>query len=133
MVAGSVHEVFAAWCDFESYPRFMETVRAVRLLDEERLEWTAEIGGDPVKWESVITVNIPNRRLAWRIMDGEAASGAVTTEEHEGATRLSLQFAYSEDAPWAGLGEEATRALSVRALERFKELFESAELRTPSS
>jgi len=114
---------------FAQYPRFMEMITEVRAHDGERLQWTAEIHGAVVSWESVITVNIPNRRLAWRIMEGDAASGAVTTEAHGAVTQVSLQFTYSPEAPWAGLGEDETRALSVRALERFKELFESGELR----
>jgi len=124
-IARPVPEVFSAWCDFEGYPRFMETVQEVRSEDGERLKWRADIHGQQVEWESLITVRIPNQRLAWRVLGGDSSSGAITTEAVGAHTQLTLQFGYTPEAPWGGMEETEVRDLTVRALERFKEMFES--------
>ena len=34
------------WTQFEEFPRFMEGVEEVRQLDDRRLHWVAEFGGE---------------------------------------------------------------------------------------
>jgi len=45
-VAADVHEVYAAWTAFESYPRFMETIETVTVVEDERLHWVALVEDD---------------------------------------------------------------------------------------
>ena len=117
-------EVYRAWNDFEGYPRFMERVAEVRCLDEQRQHWTAEIQGHRVEWETQITVRIPNRRIAWRVIGGDSASGAVTMDGSGPHTHLTLQFTYTAEAPWAAMEEEEIRRSVRTDLEQFKLLFE---------
>ncbi|MGE5272209.1 MAG: SRPBCC family protein [Verrucomicrobiota bacterium] len=43
------------WTQFEEFPRFMEGVKSVSQLDDTRLEWTAEIGGQEHTWPAKFT------------------------------------------------------------------------------
>ncbi len=40
-----VRTAYNQWTQFEEFPRFMEGVREVRQLDDQQLDWRAEIGG----------------------------------------------------------------------------------------
>ena len=54
-VAVPVSVAYNQWTQFEEFPRFMEGVKEVRQLDDQRLYWRAEIGGKEVEWEALIT------------------------------------------------------------------------------
>jgi uncharacterized membrane protein len=40
-----VSTAYNQWTQFESFPQFMEGVKEVRQLDNQRLHWRAEVGG----------------------------------------------------------------------------------------
>ena len=40
-----VRTAYNQWTQFEEFPRFMEGVESVRQLDDKRLHWRANIGG----------------------------------------------------------------------------------------
>src|SRR5215204_1583951 len=42
------------WTQFEDFPRFMEGVEEVRQLDDRRLHWVAEFGGERHEWDAEI-------------------------------------------------------------------------------
>ena len=42
------------WTQFEKFPRFMEGVEEVRQLDDRRLHWVAEFGGERHEWDAEI-------------------------------------------------------------------------------
>ena len=63
------------WTQFEEFPQFMEGVESVKQLDDTRLHWVAEIGGKRHEWDAEITHQEPERRVAWRSVDGKYNSG----------------------------------------------------------
>jgi uncharacterized membrane protein len=126
-IKGSASDVYSAWTDFEHFPRFMPSILEVQRLDENHLRWTAEFAGQRMQWESAISVLIPNRRVAWRVVGEESGSGATTMEEIEpGRTRLTLQMTYTPAAPWGAIDEGSMKEAIVADLARFKLLFEGA-------
>ncbi|HEV7867423.1 MAG TPA: SRPBCC family protein [Chthoniobacteraceae bacterium] len=131
-VEGPVATVFAAWSDFERFPRFMQEVREVEPLDEKHQRWTANIEGSLVQWETEVTVTIPNQRIAWRILGEDSSSGAVTMQQTGSGTELTLRFAYGATAPWAAMADEEIHASTARDLESFKNYFEG-ELQRPAT
>jgi uncharacterized membrane protein len=72
-----VQTAYAQWTQFEEFPRFMDGVERVRQLDDKRLEWTAEIGGQERTWMAEITDQTPDTRIAWRSTSGTENAGAV--------------------------------------------------------
>ena len=67
--------VYNQWTQFEEFPKFMDGVKEVRQLDDQRLHWRAEIAGVDKEWTAKITEQIPDDRIAWTSESGEYTSG----------------------------------------------------------
>src|ERR1700736_988056 len=127
-VAVPVRTAYNQWTQFEAFPQFMEGVKEVRQLDDRRLQWRAEIGGEEETWEAEIVEQIPDRKIAWRSVSGTPNAGTVLFEPlDEGHTRIMLTMDYQP----RGLTENVGSALGfddrrVKGdLERFKDVVES--------
>ena len=123
-----VNTAYNQWTQFEEFPRFMEGVKEVRQIDDAHLEWHAEVGGNDEHWQSEITSQVPDERIAWRSTTGAQNVGIVTFHPiDEGHTRVHLRIEYEPD----GLVENVGSALGVVSsrvegdLERFKEFIEA--------
>jgi uncharacterized membrane protein len=116
------------WTQFEEFPQFMEGVEKVIQLEDDRLHWAAEVGGQRREWEAKITEQRPDERVAWTSTEGAKNAGVVTFHRiDDDTTRVMLQLEFEPE----GLAEKAGDALGVlkrRAkgdLERFKEMIEA--------
>src|SRR5438067_1145801 len=87
--------VYNQWTQFEEFPRFMEGVKEVRQLDDQRLHWRADIGGKEKEWTAKIVEQIPDNRIAWRSESGEYTSGLVDFARlGTDRTRVALEISY---------------------------------------
>jgi uncharacterized membrane protein len=115
------------WTQFEEFPQFMEGVESVKQLDDTRLHWVAEIGGKRHEWDAEITHQEPDRRVAWRSVDGKYNSGQVTFKEAgPDRTIIDVEMMYDPEGLMESLGS-AMGADDRRVkgdLNRFKELIE---------
>jgi uncharacterized membrane protein len=59
-----VGTAYNQWTQFEEFPKFMKGVREVRQLDPTHLHWRAVVGGIEQEWDSEITEQIPDTRIA---------------------------------------------------------------------
>ena len=123
-----VSTAYNQWTQFESFPQFMEGVESVAQTDDTHLHWVAEVGGKRHVWDAEITEQVPDRRIAWRSVDGKGISGIVTFEAlGADRTRVDVQMSWETE----GLVESLGSALGVDSrrvkgdLDRFKELIES--------
>ena len=120
--------VYNQWTQFEEFPRFMEGVKEVRQLDDQRLHWRADIGGKEKEWTAKIMEQIPDNRIAWRSESGEYTSGVVSFQAR-GPDRTCVTLEISYDPK--GFVENAGDAIGVVSrriendLERFKEFIEN--------
>ena len=116
------------WTQFETFPEFMEGVREVTQLANSELHWTAEIAGKTKQWDAAITQQEPDRRVAWRSVDGADNAGDVQFEPvNEGCTRVKLRMVYDPEGVLENVGD-ALGVVSRRVegdLERFKKFIES--------
>jgi len=119
------------WTQFEEFPRFMEGVREVRQLDDAHLHWLAERDGREIEWESEITDQVPDRRIAWRdigaVPQGPHNSGCVSFEPLQpDKTRVLMTMEYQPHVPAsASFAAERTVAQRIEQdLVRFKQLLE---------
>src|SRR5690348_12181125 len=93
-----VREAYNQWTQFESFPRFMDGVQEVRQLDDRRLHWRAKVAGRDVEWDAEITEQIPDKRIAWRAIEGRQNAGVVDFHRlDEGRTQVSLQMEAETD------------------------------------
>ena len=116
------------WTQFETFPQFMENVKSVRQLDDRRLHWVAEIGGQTREWDAEIVEQIPDQRIAWSAVGGEPNGGIVTFQSlGDTTTKVHLRMDYEPQ----GILESAGDLLGVvdrqvkGDLERFKRFIES--------
>jgi uncharacterized membrane protein len=123
-----VTTAYNQWTQFEEFPRFMDGVESVKQIDDTHLHWVAEIGGKREEWDAEITNQEPDRKLAWRALDGHYNSGTVTFEPlGDNQTRINVVMEHETE----GLTETLGSALGADSrkvkddLERFKEFMES--------
>ncbi len=123
-----VQTAYNQWTQFEEFPNFMEGVQSVQQLDDERLHWKAEIGGQEREWDAEITEQKPHQRVAWRSTTGATNAGVVTFHHIDPqTTRVMLQMEFEP----VGVKEKLGDALGIAErrvkgdLERFKEFIES--------
>ena len=64
------YTAYAQWTHFEEFPGFMEGVREVKQLDAKRFHWKAEIAGQDKEWDTEITEQMADQRLAWTSRGG---------------------------------------------------------------
>ncbi len=72
-----VRVAYDQWTQFESFPEFMDGVKSVTQLDDQRLHWVADIAGKRTEWDAVITHQEPDREVAWSSTTGARNAGAV--------------------------------------------------------
>jgi uncharacterized membrane protein len=124
----SASTAYNQWTQFEEFPRFMEGVESVDQLDDQHLRWRAEIGGKTVEWEAEISEQIPDKRIAWRSVDGAHNAGVVTFHRlSDDRTRIMLQIDYEPEGAIERVGDWLG-VVSSRVqgdLDRFKAFIES--------
>jgi uncharacterized membrane protein len=107
-----VTTAYNQWTQFEEFPRFMEGVESVTQIDDTHLRWVAEIGGKRHEWEAEITEQEPDRRVAWRALEGHHSSGTVRFEPlGDNQTRMNVVMEHKPE----GLTESLGSALGVTA------------------
>ncbi|HEX5857809.1 MAG TPA: SRPBCC family protein [Microbacterium sp.] len=116
------------WTQFEEFPQFMSGITSVTQLDDQRLEWVAEIGGVRRQWTARILEQVPDRKVSWAATEGATNAGAVTFEDVGGGqTQVHLVLEYEPE----GLVEKIGDKLNVVEnqaegdLDRFKAFIES--------
>ena len=121
------YTAYAQWMKFEEFPQFMEGVKEVKRLDGKRFHWKAEIAGQEKEWDTEITEQAADQRLAWTSR-GSVIKGWVMTFHRlaDAKSKVILQLEYDSQ----GFAEPAGEALEVVSqriqgdLDRFKALIE---------
>jgi uncharacterized membrane protein len=128
-----VTTAYNQWTQFEEFPKFMDGVKSVTQIDDTHLRWVAEIGGKEEQWQAEITEQQPDRKIAWRALDGHYNSGTVTFESRgDNQARINVVMEHETE----GLTETLGSALGADSrkvkgdLERFKVLVESLATET---
>jgi uncharacterized membrane protein len=127
-VAVPVKTAYNQWTQFEEFPLFMDGVEKVQQLDDTRLHWVTEIGGQSREFDAQITEQTPDQRVAWRA-DGETTQAGVVTFHRisDEQTRIMLQMEFVPDGALEKIGDALgiVERRTKKDLENFKELIES--------
>jgi uncharacterized membrane protein len=122
-----VTTAYNQFTQFEEFPRFMQSVREIRQIDDTHLHWRADVAGKEEEWDSEITEQIPDKRIAWRSITGVPNAGVVTFHKITDSTsRIMMQMDYTPQS----IDEKIGDALGLVKkelrgnLQRFKELIE---------
>jgi uncharacterized membrane protein len=123
-----LHTAYNQWTQFEEFPRFMEGVTSVTQLDDTKLHWVVEFGGEREEWDAKITRQEPDRVIAWESTSGRRNAGTVTFEPlGSDRTRVNVEIEFEPEGIKESIGD-AIGVVDRRVkgdLERFKEFIES--------
>jgi uncharacterized membrane protein len=127
-VAVPVSTAYNQWTQFESFPQFMGGVDKITQIDATHNHWVTTIGGVNREFDTEITEQNPDERVAWKSTDGTSHAGVVTFHRlNDSTTRVTVQLDWEP----AGVVEKAGSVLGVddrqvkADLRRFKEFIEN--------
>ncbi|MEU6775052.1 SRPBCC family protein [Streptomyces sp. NPDC046759] len=128
-VSVPVRAVYNQWTQFEDFPQFMDGVERVEQRTDTLTHWTTKIGGVEREFDAVITEQIPDERVAWTTVAGEARQAGVVTFHHldDGTTKVMLQLDYDPDGLAETVGDKLgfVKRQVAGDLKRFKGFIES--------
>ncbi|QNB00374.1 SRPBCC family protein [Massilia sp. Se16.2.3] len=117
-IDASPDEVYELWSNYENFPRFMSHVVEVRDIGRRRSHWVVQgPAGTQFEFDSVLTEQSKNRRLAWRSEPGAQIpnAGSVEFEPYRGGTRVTVRLSYTPPAGVLGHGLASPRARTRNA------------------
>ena len=124
-----VRVAYNQWTQFESFPNFMEGVESITQVDDTHNHWVTKVGGQTREFDTEITEQHPDERVAWKSIGGDTTHAGVVTFHRlsDSQTRLMIQIDWEPK----GLLEKVGSVVGVddhrvRAdTKRFKQFIES--------
>jgi uncharacterized membrane protein len=131
-----VSVAYNQWTRFESFPHFMSGVESITQIDDTRSHWVTNIAGVEREFDTEITEQHPDERIAWRSVGGDVEQAGVVTFHRvsDSSTRVMIQIDWQP----SGVIEKVGSAINVdqlqvkRDAERFKKFIESRSQETGS-
>jgi uncharacterized membrane protein len=128
-VSVPVSTAYNQWTQFKSFPRFLDHVESVEQTDETHNRWKVKIGGQEREFNTEITEQHPDERVAWKATDGDIDHAGVVTfhKLSDDESRVTVQIDWEPSGLLENIGavsgvvEHAVK----KDLENFKELIES--------
>jgi uncharacterized membrane protein len=126
-VPAPVAEVYRRWADFARYPEFMEHIQEVRPVGGGRHHWSGRLLGTKQEWETAVTDQQENQRIAWRSVEGPPQSATVTFQplpKNRTQVRLRMESALPEGVGGQQVNQltQSTRRAAKRSLKHFATL-----------
>ena len=123
-----VRTAYNQWTQFEEFPRFMDGVDEIRQLDDTHLHWVVSHDGTTHEFDTEITEQRPDERIAWKTTDGTSHAGVVTFHRlSDDRSKVMVQMDWQPEGALeklgAAMGSDDRRV--KHDLEKFKELIES--------
>ncbi len=107
-----VRTAYDQWTQFETFPQFMGGVESIRQVDDTHSHWTTKVGGVEREFDTVVTEQHPDERVAWKSTDADGPTHAGVVTFHrlaDAKTRVTVQMDWEPQ----GLVEKAGAALGV--------------------
>ena len=120
-------ETYDTWTRIEDFPRFIDPVESVERIDEYTSCWRVNFGFRRQEWVAEITEVIPDKRRAWRTLQGSSNAGMVNFHPiADERTLMTLHLDYEPKGVIQNLGDELGIVSRVidRSLEQFKRFVE---------
>ncbi|MFF9221051.1 SRPBCC family protein [Streptomyces viridosporus] len=131
-----VRTAYNQWTQFESFPEFMDGVERIEQRSDTLTHWVTKIGGVRREFDARITEQVPDERVAWTTVDGEAKQAGVVTFHRLGdtSTKVMLQMDFDPEGLAESVGDKLglVKRQAVGDLKRFKEFIERRGLESGS-
>jgi uncharacterized membrane protein len=124
-----VSTAYNQWTQFETFPHFMSGVESITQTDDTHNHWVTKIGGVTREFDTEITEQHPDERIAWKSVGGDTSHAGVVTFHRLGdaETRVMIQIEWVPE----GVAEKTGAAIGVddrqvkADAKRFKEFIEA--------
>jgi uncharacterized membrane protein len=125
-----VSTAYNQWTQFESFPEFMGGVEKITQTDDRHSHWVTRIGGVEREFDTEITEQHLDERVAWKTTDGTEHAGVVTFHRLSAdETKVTVQIDWNAE----GIVEKAGALVGAddrqvgADLDRFKEYIEKQD------
>ena len=126
-----VSVAYNQWTQFETFPEFMNGVESITQVSDTRNHWVTKIGGATREFDTEISEQHPDERIAWHSVGGDTKHAGVVTFHRldDNRSRVMIQIDWEPE----GLVEKAGAAIGVDDWQvkgdakRFKEFIEKSE------
>ena len=116
------------WTQFEEFPQFLSFVEEITQQDDTHNHWKVDIAGSKREFDTVISEQVPDDRVAWTSTGGEVDHAGVVTfhKLSDTTSRVAVQIDWDPE----GLLEKAGAVLNIpdaavaSELGNFKEFIE---------
>jgi uncharacterized membrane protein len=126
-VEAPISAVYDQWTQFESFPEFMGGVDEITQTDDTHTHWVTSIGGVTREFDTEITEQHPEERVAWKSTDGTTHAGVITFHRlGDTTTKVTAQIDWEPE----GVVEKVGSVLKFddrqvqSDLDRFKDFIE---------
>ncbi|MFI9611889.1 SRPBCC family protein [Streptomyces sp. NPDC052023] len=123
-----VRTAYNQWTQFETFPEFMGGVERIEQRTDTLTHWVTKVGGVQREFDAEITEQIPDERVAWTTIGGEAQQAGVVTFHRidDGTTKVMLQLDYDPEGLTETVGDKlgVVKRQVTGDLKRFKEYIE---------
>jgi uncharacterized membrane protein len=124
-----VSVAYNQWTQFESFPQFMDGVESIVQIDDTHNHWVTNVAGVESEFDTEITEQHPDERIAWHSVGGDVTHAGVVTFHRlsDDQSRVTIQIDWEPN----GLLENVGAAVDaddrkVRAdTKKFKEFIEN--------
>jgi uncharacterized membrane protein len=139
-INASPERLYGLWRDVQNLPRFMERLESVTRLDDRHSRWVIRTAqGAKVEWDSEITEDVPNERIAWHAAGGLPYShqGQVIFQPLGKDRGTTVLVRWELDSKLASVGAALAMLLGdnpkvrvTQELRAFKQWVETGEMAT---
>ncbi|MFE6823176.1 SRPBCC family protein [Streptomyces sp. NPDC057690] len=123
-----VHTAYDQWTQFETFPAFMSGVDRIEQRTDTLTHWVTSVNGVRREFDAEITEQIPDERVAWTTVSGEARQAGVVTFHRldDSHTKVMLQMEFQPEGVTETVGDKLgfVKRQTKGDLERFKEFIE---------
>lgn len=126
-VAVPITTAYNQWTQFESFPHFMGGAERITQTDDTHSHWLTKIGGVSREFDTVVTEQHPDERVAWKSTQGTEHAGVVTFHRlSDTETKVTVQLDWNAE----GIVEKAGALVGAddrqvgADLDRFKDYIE---------
>ena len=116
------------WTQFESFPHFLSEVESITQTDDTHSHWKVKVGGAEREFDTVITEQHPDERVAWTSTGGDTEHAGVVTfhKLSDTETRVTVQLDWEPKGLLESLGSVvgAGGHYVQKELKNFKEFIE---------
>lgn len=94
VIKAPVEKVYAFCSDIEGYTRFMEGAKEIKVTGDTTAHWKMEMAGRDVEFDTEMTENIENKKIAWKSGGDFAAVGSWVLEPTDEGTKIEMVMDY---------------------------------------